>query len=90
MIDLKGNFKNGQTDLKCRKCEREEESQLHLLECEALNDDSLVVSTPSYQDLFGMEPAETGKILQHKFKLLLTPCAPMSAAAVNSIELDNK
>ena len=64
------------------KCEMEEETQLHLLDCQALNDDSLIVAAPTYQDL----PAAMGNILQHKFKLLLTPCAPKTAAT----ELDNK
>ena len=60
-MDVKGNFKTGQTDLKCRKCEMEEETRLHLLNCQALNDDSLVVGTLSYQDLFGRSRQPAGE-----------------------------
>ena len=34
----------------------------------------------SFDDLFGAKPSIIGKILQSKFKLLITPCAPPSAA----------
>ena len=82
MLDMKGNFKTGQLDKKCRKCETTEETQQHLLDCPALSDSSLVLGSPSYDDLFGADPSTIGKILQFKFKLLqtITPCAPWSAA----------
>ena len=82
MLDLKGNFKIGILDRKCRKCEATEETQEHLLDCPALMDSSLVLGRPRYDDLFGAEPSITGKILQSKFNLLhtVTPCAPVSAA----------
>ena len=32
MIQVKGNYKNGHTDLKCRKCKQEIETQQHVLE----------------------------------------------------------
>ena len=82
MLDLKGNFKTGMSDRNCRKCEATEETQQHLLDCPALSDSSLVLDSPSYDDLFGAKPSTIGKILQFKFKLLQTisPCAPMSAA----------
>ena len=80
MLDLKGNFETGMSDRKCRKCEATDETQQHLLDCPALSDSSLVRGTPSYDDLFGAKPSIIGKILQSKFKLLMTPCAPPSAA----------
>ena len=82
MLDLKGNFKTGMSDRNCRKCEATEETQQHLLDCPALSDSSLVLGSPSYDDLFGADPSTIGKILQFKFKLLqtTTPCAPLSAA----------
>merc|ERR1712024_41377 len=82
MLDLRGNFKTGMTDRKCRKCEATEETQQRLLDCTALGDSSLVLGTPSYDDLFGAKPAIIGKILQSKLKLLqtITPCSPVSAA----------
>ena len=36
MLDGKANFKIGKTDLRCRKCLVEEETQKHLLECSEL------------------------------------------------------
>jgi hypothetical protein len=36
MLDLKGNFKTGKLDEKCRKCEKSDETQENLLECSAL------------------------------------------------------
>ena len=81
MLDLKGNFKTGMSDRKCRKCEATEETQQHLLDCPSLSDNSVVLGTPSHDDLFGAKPYIIGKILQSKFKLLkITPCAPVSAA----------
>ena len=95
MLDLRGNFKTGKVERKCRKCEIEEETQQHLLECPALRDNSLVVGRPNYQDLFGAEPSIIGNILKFKFKLLqsVTPGAPTSAATTLDnivVELDNK
>ena len=75
MLDVKCNFKIGKNNLLCRKCEVEDEFQNHLLNCEALKDNSLVKSdyTPSYEDLFSAETKKIeiiGKILMFKFKLL--------------------
>ena len=82
MLDMKGNFKTGKLDKKCRKCETTEETQQHLLDCPALSDSSLVLGSTSYDDLFGADPSTIGKIFQFKFKLLqtITPSAPLSAA----------
>ena len=69
---------------KCRKCEATEETQQHLLDCTALGDNSLVLGSPRYDDLFRADTSTIGKNLQYKFKLLvqqtITPCAPLSAA----------
>ena len=83
MLDLKGNFKTGMLDKKCRKCEQSEETQEHLLECPALCDSSLALCSPSYIDLFGDDPSNIGHILKYKFKLLKTviPRAPTTSAA---------
>ena len=67
MIDVKSNFKAGQTDIKCRKREQEDETQKHLLTYSTLSDSSLVDGTPSYDDLFGAKPWTIGLILKHKF-----------------------
>ena len=91
MLDLKGNFKTGKLDEKCRKCEKSDETQEHLLECSALSDSSLTLGTPSYNDLFGADPSTIGNILKLKFNLLksVTPGAPMSAATmIDNIVVD--
>ena len=76
MIDIKGNFKSGKADLKCRKCDMEEESQIHLLQCSKLSDYSLMNNnTITYEDLFGVDCKKIeliGKILMQRFKLLLS------------------
>lgn len=76
MLDLKGNFKSGLAEIKCRKCHMEEETQKHLLECPQLSDNGLVAECPAYGDLFSAKPAIIGKILKRKFKKFKTPCAP--------------
>ena len=75
MIDLYCNFKQGKSDLKCRKCHVFDETQEHLLICQALSDNSLVTSTPNYHDLFSNDKVKIGtigRILMAKFKLLNT------------------
>ena len=76
MLDLGGNFKSGLVSKKCRKCQMEDETQEHLLECVKLSDNGLVVDCPAYDDLFGEKPTTIGKILKEKFEILKTPCAP--------------
>ena len=97
MLDLKGNFKIGILDRKCRKCEATEETQEHLLDCPALMDSSLVQGRPRYDDLFGAEPSITGKILQSKFKLYFIELHHVHQRVllllyntIYSIELDHK
>ena len=57
MLDVKANFKTGKTDLNCRLCLIEEETQRHLLNCSELKDSSLVTGStvPEYDDLFSTE-----------------------------------
>ena len=87
MINVKCNYKTGQTDLKCRKCISEDEDQEHLLNCPALVDNSVVSGEmPSYQDLFSNNTEKVIKIsyiLQSKFNLLTQPSAQLSSAATN-------
>ena len=41
MLKIKGNYKNGHTDLTCRLCKSKEETQVHILEeCPALHPDN--------------------------------------------------
>ena len=76
MLNVKANFKNGKTDLKCRKCLKEEETQRHLTECSQLNDNCIVVKAniPKYEDIFSTESDKVeviGRILLQKFQHLV-------------------
>ena len=43
MLKVKGNYKNGYTDLTCRMCKSEEESQTHILEtCSVIHPDDAI------------------------------------------------
>ena len=75
MLDLKANFKVGKTDLRCRKCLMDEETQRHLLECSELNNNDVVIGSniPKYEDLFSTELDKVeviGRILLQKYQLL--------------------
>ena len=77
MLDVKANFKVGKTNLRCRKCLKEEETQRHLLECSELMDNSVMIgsSKPKYEDLFStdLDKVEViGRILLQKFHNLVT------------------
>ena len=77
MLDVKANFKVGKTNLRCRKCLKEEETQRHLLECSELMDNSVMIgsSNPKYEDLFStdLDKVEViGRILLQKFHNLVT------------------
>ena len=81
MMDLKANFKLGQTDLSCSRCGTgEEESQRHLLICPAVTqgDTSVISDIPCYEDLLSEDPhrVETlGLVLNQKFNVFKTlPC----------------
>ena len=64
MINVKGNFETGQTNLWCRTCQLFRETQQHLLECPTLRmrtkhlfkasefDFSMIFGTPSNQEKF--------------------------------------
>ena len=42
MLDVKSNFELGKTDLLCRKCSTEDETQKHIMVCSALSDNSVI------------------------------------------------
>ena len=71
MLDVKCNFKNGNSDLLCRKCRKEPESQQHILVCPE------IVKTPNnfeYDDLFKKDMDKliaTGKQLMICFNLVI-------------------
>ena len=92
-VQVKCNFKIGLSDLKCRQCGIEDETQDHIMTCAALVDNSLTnQNIPEYGEIFSDNPqkiAFIGRILQTKFKKLnnnlQTPCAHTSSAALDSI-----
>ena len=52
MLDVRSNFKNKYSDLKCPNC-KEEDSQPHLLSCEKLVSQSSIISElPKYENIF--------------------------------------
>ena len=88
MMDLKSNFKLGQTDLSCSRCGTgEEESQRHVLICPAVTqgDTSVISDVPCYEDLLEEDPhrVETlGLILNQKFNVFKTlPCDRRNAVS---------
>ena len=87
-LDVKYNFKNGNGNLACAKCEKENETQKHLLTCESLSSNCVVSSLPEYEDLFGCDPDRIrtiGLILKQKFTLLKSkPSAHIVRAAAGS------
>ena len=86
-MDVKGNFKQGNTNLECTKCEKEVETQQHILQCEALSSNSVVTQLPEYEDLHGADPDKIrriGLILLEKFTLLRKPSAHIVRAATGS------
>ena len=74
MLDVRCNFKNGLSDLSCRKCLLSNEDQEHLLSCPALSDNSVLNTghLPDYNDLFSdnvNKIENIARILISKFKL---------------------
>ena len=73
MLNLKSNFKQGNSDLSCRACRTDEESQRHILQCSALSNSSILTgeNVPEYDDLMSQDSVKIeaiGKILNSKFK----------------------
>ena len=91
MLNIYGNFKNGKSDISCRKCNMDEENQKHLLVCPKLCDNSIMANTISYDDLLGFDCNKIEvifKIFMKRFNLLLadncdttTMCTDLSCAA---------
>ena len=53
MVDVRCNFKTGKIDLSCRSCQKEPESQQHILECPELR--AKKPDNIDYGDLFGKD-----------------------------------
>ena len=88
MLDVRCNFKNGLTDLSCRKCIQSDENQEHLLSCPALSDNSILRTDyqPEYNDLFcdDVKKIENiGRILKSKFTLFKN--VPMCAGTTHAL-----
>ena len=78
MLDVKGNFKQGKSNILCQKCNTEDGLQSHLLTCSALNDNSVIMNAgplPVYEDVFCDNPQKIeniARILMKKYHLLIT------------------
>ena len=75
MLDIKGNYKFGQSNLLCRACHQAEENQEHLLECSELKNNEVVINSFNYIDIFGSDEikiSEISKIIRQKLKRLQT------------------
>ena len=72
MLDLKTNFRNKYSDVKCPNCE-EEDTQSHLLVCEKLvSPSSIITDVPTYEKIFGKNLEEilpVTRILWTNFRL---------------------
>ena len=73
-LKIKSNFKEGNSDLMCRKCSLNEENQRHLLVCPKLSDNTMISTNPlDYEDFLGAETNKIeiiGRILIQRFNLL--------------------
>ena len=69
MMKVKSNYKNGHTNLKCRMCKNEEETQAHILEnCPSMHpDDTLKVTKP---ELFSSDTGTLREVATKIDKLL--------------------
>ena len=77
MLNVKANYKNGNSDLKCRACNKFEENQPHLLVCEELSKSLISKENPVYEDIFSENFDRlkiTASILETYFKKLRDKC----------------
>ena len=94
MLDINGNFKVGQSDLKCRQCCKDEETQDHILTCSILNENSALPVSDSivYQDINGTninKMTRVSKILMENLKKLHQVHSSTSAATNNIVITDH-
>ena len=81
MLKVKANYKNGNKDLKCRTCGKQEETQNHILEeCEAINKSEKPVTKAMIftEDVNHLK--ETAKIIQKRMEITEATKAPAYAS----------
>ena len=94
-LDVKCNFKIGQSNLQCRLCDSHPEDQESLLTCPALvTDEDLPASQqPPYTDIFSDNSVQVSiiaKILQKKFTSFSTKVnRPKPCSASDKVIVDN-
>ena len=76
-LEVKCNFKLGQSNLQCRLCDSHPEDQESLMTCPALvtAEDLPAAQQPPYSDIFSdnsKKVLDTAKLLQKKFALFTT------------------
>ena len=90
MLNVKMNFKVGQTDLNCRHGCNVPEIQRHILDCAAIGDNCVTShEAPQYSDIFGDEVdkiSTIGRILMTRSKSFLQDNTPSARETQNSGE----
>ena len=96
MLKLKGNFKDGKTDIKCSFGCDNVEDQKHLYYCPALEDEVRGEEVMRYEEIYGDDLDKVKKVTQRlmtRFQELTTSVnrqpMPCSATAETNIDNDN-
>ena len=77
MLNIIANYKNKNSDLKCRACNKFKENQPHLLICVGLNENLISKQIPVYEDIFSENFEKlklTASILETSFKKVREKC----------------
>ena len=70
MLKVKANYKNGNTNMKCRLCEKNEETQKHALEeCEIINETHNKVSEQMIFNEDTNELKTTAKLIEQRMQI---------------------
>ena len=94
MIDVLCNYKDGKKTLQCRACDKFPEDQLHLIQCEKLSENEMIVNLPNYDDIFSdnvYQLAKIGRLIKSKHEKLKQVIkqnqanAPSLSAAVSTV-----
>ena len=92
MLDVLCNFKTGKKSLLCRACDKAQEDQIHLMQCEKLSSSEITNDLPQYDDIFcdnTPKVAKIGRILRTKFnslkKIINQPDAPSTVSIISNV-----
>ena len=92
MLDVLCNFKTGKKSLQCRACDKAQEDQIHLMQCEKLSSSEISNDLPQYDDIFcdnTPKVAKIGRILRTKLKsfkkIINQPDAPSTVSIISNV-----